>query len=599
MTGKLNCSRALGSRKAGYLIFILGATFLLASSYLFAAEKSGDSGPVRYKFFHLRQISAEQGMKYLSEAKIGTVSRHPKPGTLLVTAQRGELTKAEAILALVDAEEKHIIRTLFPASAAGDLPSNEQIAAEVGNISIGTFSKPPPDTAKVKAIIDVHNDAVVVVAPADQLERIIAAVERTTILRGPLQEDVKIGTRPLQETKSGLLGVAEPNMPVEPNQIIELETEGIVGVELERIVASPGPGGETDTGDYEPDELFGKLLDSLAEAEKRVAESQQVVPEPNEPNTVAAVPEANVPSEPSTGVERIEETALLAPEQPEEPNLPVVEGLEAKPVTEEPKLEPKLEPTAEHVTVETEQPSEGAAVLEKERETGTEVAEPAAPVGRSYLPEPSPLADETLDLDLPERLELIVLLDLVGKYLQLDYMYDEKDLKNQWVNLRIQGPIKVKELYPMVESVLKFKGFVMARKDNFVTIVPKAKALQIDPTLLKDEEGRIQRGDVIATRVFKLKHIAPTSAKNLLTGMQLGEDVTPIDATRTLIVTGYTYRMARIEELLRMVDQPGKPRKFRCRPLIFTMAEKLAPKIKTLAEQLGLYQLPLLRRQRR
>jgi type II secretory pathway component GspD/PulD (secretin) len=69
--------------------------------------------------------------------------------------------------------------------------------------------------------------------------------------------------------------------------------------------------------------------------------------------------------------------------------------------------------------------------------------------------------------------------------------------------------------------------------------------------------------------------------------MKLGEDISEISETGTLIVTSYAYRMARIEEILQMVDKPGEPKQFRFRQLRYTMAATLAPKIKTLAEQIG------------
>jgi type II secretory pathway component GspD/PulD (secretin) len=69
--------------------------------------------------------------------------------------------------------------------------------------------------------------------------------------------------------------------------------------------------------------------------------------------------------------------------------------------------------------------------------------------------------------------------------------------------------------------------------------------------------------------------------------MKLGADITPIPETGTLIVTAYAYRMGRVEDLLAMVDVPGRPKRFRFRQLQYTMAETLAPKVKTLAEQLG------------
>ncbi len=121
---------------------------------------------------------------------------------------------------------------------------------------------------------------------------------------------------------------------------------------------------------------------------------------------------------------------------------------------------------------------------------------------------------------------------------------------------------------------------------NFVTVVPLQDALEIDPTLLT-QEMEARPGDVIVTRVFHLEHIDTTNATTLLNNMKLSVAISPIPATGTLIVTGYSYRMGRVEQLLKMVDVPGKPRKFRYRVLKYTMAKTLAPKVKTLAEQLG------------
>ncbi|MHC4573678.1 MAG: secretin N-terminal domain-containing protein, partial [Planctomycetota bacterium] len=193
-------------------------------------------------------------------------------------------------------------------------------------------------------------------------------------------------------------------------------------------------------------------------------------------------------------------------------------------------------------------------------------------------------------VDLPEKLPITDFLDFVGKNLKLDFLYDPAQVKGD-VTLRIngelRGPIKVKELYAMMESVLQFYGFAMTRKGNLVTVRPTADAALIDPPLVRAEGDKVEAGDVVITRVFELEHIDPASAQNLLTGMKLGLTVTPISGTGTLIVTDYAYRMARVEELIKMVDKPGEPKEFRYRPLKYTMAQTLAPKIKTLVEQLG------------
>ncbi len=410
------------SRYWGYSKFcIVAIMFLLWGGYAFAAEQSA-----QYKIFTLKHISAEQGKKYLAQLDIGTVSQIPGASVLLVTARGSELTKAMAILKLVDAEEEFAIKAISPVSEVENLPSNEQIAARVGGISIGTFFSPPENQAGARAIIDVHNDSVVAIAPAGLLEKIVSVI-----------------------------GQPEEGKVKKPRQV-----------------------GAVPAG-------------------------------PSESIATAPVPSAKA------------ETWV-----------------------------------------------------------------------RPYEPEPLPNGNETLKMSLPEKIRIIDLLGLVGEYLNLDYMYDpaEPQLMTGEVTLklhgRLRGDLRVKDLYPLLESVLRFRGFAMTRRGNLVTIVTLTKALDIDPVLQTDK-GKIEFGDVVITRAFQLKHIDTASAINLLTNMKLGATVSPIADTGTLIVTEYAYRMARIEELLDMIDKPGIPKRFRFRQLSYTMAKTLAPKIKTLAEQLG------------
>ena len=51
-----------------------------------------------------------------------------------------------------------------------------------------------------------------------------------------------------------------------------------------------------------------------------------------------------------------------------------------------------------------------------------------------------------------------------------------------------------------------------------------------------------------------------------------------VPESKKLIVTAYAHRMARIEQLLNLVDRPGVPRKFKPRQLRYTMASRLSRK---------------------
>ncbi|MCJ7730634.1 MAG: hypothetical protein MUO27_12290, partial [Sedimentisphaerales bacterium] len=579
--------------------------------------------PERYRVFLLKHISAQEGIQFLVDANIATVSQLNDANMLLVTAQQEVLIKAASLLTLVDSREKFAVKALLPACEANRMPSADVIAAEIRNtpaavlrqqdagVSIGTFLNPPGGTGH-KAIIDVHGDELVAVAPASVMERIVAIAERVKP-RPALGEVAQVEPQSAwgRPTPEELFGVArlDFNEPVEgsrspePNQaettrpgsLISATAEAGPGVTSNgstspRILLSQDSSGgsspsraqsgdeqppEPDSSrrrqeqvyaankDAEPDKLFNELLGSLAEAEKNLAGGSA---------ELAKVQTQGGLAEPFG-------SELRAELQAKEPN-------QAEPARAPQPAQPAAEPNAAPVPAKASGatgPDANAqpATNDEQRETQDERAR------RSYEPQTMPNADETLELTLPEKLDIISLLDLVGKYLNLNYVYTSQTLQGRpEINLKVQGPIKVRELYPHVESVLKFTGLAMTRKGNLVTIVPLETALDIDPALIQGERGEVQYGDVVVTRIFQLSYIDTTSARTLIEGMKVGA-VTELPAVGTIIVTGYAYRMSRVEQLLEVIDKPGRPKQFRFRQLKYTMAKTLAPKVKQLVEQMG------------
>ena len=112
-----------------FLLFTFCFSLVLRGHYLLAAERNDSTAPARYRVEVLKHISAEQGKKYLAELGIVTVSQIPGTNTLLVTAQPGELVAASAVLRLVDTEQQFVIKSIFQANQAPNLPSNDAIAA--------------------------------------------------------------------------------------------------------------------------------------------------------------------------------------------------------------------------------------------------------------------------------------------------------------------------------------------------------------------------------------------------------------------------------------------------------------------------------------
>jgi len=172
-----------------------------------------------------------------------------------------------------------------------------------------------------------------------------------------------------------------------------------------------------------------------------------------QPDRGAVGPNDVPPTEPETsdpaGTTAADESPVLEPGQ-------VVPPVPERPVTSPPEPEAEMPDVAS--AAGTPEPSEAG--------TDTQAYEPAD------LPNP----ETVIDLELPERIPVIQLLDLAGKYLNLSYVYDPQKVTGEVtlkLNGDLKGQMKVKDLYLLLESVLQFKNLVMTRhKGNIVKILP-------------------------------------------------------------------------------------------------------------------------------
>ncbi len=487
-------------------------------------------GNATHKVVSLQHIKAERAKDFLTRLGIGTASKLPGAESLLITGSEIELQKAQAVLELVDTRTEYDVRDLgatFPS-----LPSNAEIARAVGSVCIGTFANPPRDRTQMRAIVDVHNGRVVAISPVMQLQDIRIAVE--------------LGPAVLRERRA----IAAPEnagaSTIQATSMLESSLGGQTDPNSTRTLQSGNSPSRSALSTQKMQELRRRAAEIDAQRRANLAQAASLA-NPVDEGTTPGNSEANDVSVPApAGLEHVGAAS--------DPNA-VVEGLPvtAKPVTPdtssssdritEPKIEPKslMDGTAK-----------AAAEAKPSSLSPTSVYEPAAiPDGEDYL----------IDLRMPDRLPVIDLLDLVGKHLNLSYLYDpaivtgEVTLK---LNGTLKGQVKKKDLYPLLEAALQDKDLIMTRhKGNIIRILRKADALKGDPELMTPGCDPILAGNAVVTKVFELKYIDNASADNLLQSMDLAIRVTSIVESRSMIVTAYAHRMSRIERLLEMVDRPG------------------------------------------
>lgn len=130
---------------------------------------------------------------------------------------------------------------------------------------------------------------------------------------------------------------------------------------------------------------------------------------------------------------------------------------------------PVQEPEAAPADVEDTQPEQSPVVVETDlyseaatsspsqpdansEQTASEYSQPEAAVDETtnmYARVSVPNGEETLELDLPQTMDLTNLLDLAAEYLDLDYLYEPTQISGQAITLRLhgqlQGTIRVKD----------------------------------------------------------------------------------------------------------------------------------------------------------
>lgn len=522
-----------------------GIIALSCTTGFLQADDEAKKSPVQRSIVkQLRYIDADKAKQYLLDLGIGTdINKLGTMNALIITTYNSrDRMKASSLISLIDSKLKYDLIKVKVDLVPEKIEDVSKISEKIDGIVIGTFFDPPVSNDKPMAIIDVHNSNIIAVVPKGFALPVVAVLEdmfSANTATGDKHETVM----PDAETPTTLPG---------------LEAEKDVTTEIENTKKTPA----------KDDFIVTELMKILA-----TAEQEAVAKTTTKKETVAKPPVRETPAP-----EKEKIAAETSPVNPT-PATPVIKANIPTPA----KIAATVKAAATNRRPASITPPAAAPVKSP---TYTRDASTNTGFSTAQLE----MSDAELDtvIALPTKVLVIDLLKLVGEQLGLNYMYDPLKIKaTDSVTLYINdGKIKVRELYSLMESVLKFKGFVMTKRGNFVTIVPMAEMANIDPAIILPG-SKLKTGDVVVTQIFQLEHIDTKTAQTMLKSMSLGISMQTIPEMKTLIITGYAFRMPRIRDVLSLVDQPGKRREFQFRSLQYMIAANLLPKIQLLAKELG------------
>src|SRR5687768_17594274 len=76
------------------------------------------------------------------------------------------------------------------------------------------------------------------------------------------------------------------------------------------------------------------------------------------------------------------------------------------------------------------------------------------------------------------------------------------------ITIRNQSRIRVSEAIRLVGTILALKGFSLSEDETSITVVPKAQAIQISPTVTTGKDlASIPRGRQVITHIFPLENV--------------------------------------------------------------------------------------------
>ncbi len=533
---------------AGILVVLAGMVLLSVMPMNVQAESA-----LRSRVYGFRNTDNQRAVQLVNQLGIKvTMDVHSPSVVVLTSDDSAELSRAYNLMEMLDRKEPVEMKVLAQIPEQESKTLLNQLQGKLKKLLPGTLLDPPAKGGSTKpVIIDVYKGQLLAMAPAAEMAQVEAAWQSQQT-ESPTISTTQAAVVPTEPVKA-----AEPNQPVKV-PVVPVSHSAEPNEAMPEPQPSDNQMPQTENQESEDDEsdLAVTPIPMAGKSSLVAIDANDLEPEEGEDDAA---------------LKKIVEQ-LMKQAAEEEKKAAEAEAAAVKSQQPEPSKQPESAPKK----IET-------AVPDKAADTKVDTAATTPPAISKE--------EEELELTitLPEKVDIRQLLELVGKQLGLNYMYDDAQVRGE-VMLKIHdGKIKVRDCYALLESVLRYRGFVMTRRGNLVTILPVAQLPQLGDPKIRKENEPIEHGDVIVSSVFELKHINVNNANNILRQMNLGVTNPPpilIAETNTMIITDYAYRMDKIAEVLRLIDVPGTPKKFMHRQLQYMQAGELIPRLQKLASQL-------------
>ncbi|NIA21856.1 MAG: hypothetical protein GWP05_07820, partial [Anaerolineaceae bacterium] len=215
---------------------------------------------------------------------------------------------------------------------------------------------------------------------------------------------------------------------------------------------------------------------------------------------------------------------------------------------------------------------------------------PAAqpPAAQGPAAEQEPAADEekpidmneSLDLTLPDNMDIKVFVEYVGQKLRMKFIYD--NTLGGPITIKPNQRIRVGELYNLLEDALNVTRFSMIPlpESDWILIVPTGKAAQWARLLKPNEQAGKLLGETIAAETIRLQYADPKDVQIVLTPfLSDNGQVIPLPDQGLVQIIETKKRMEQLRALIKLIDVQPARIEVRIIELKYTRAPDMANKL--------------------
>ncbi len=156
-------------------------------------------------------------------------------------------------------------------------------------------------------------------------------------------------------------------------------------------------------------------------------------------------------------------------------------------------------------------------------------------------------------------IDLNELLIAIGKELELNYYFEDGSIPTGKIMLQQYGAIDREELLPLLESVLAKSDYMMVKEGPYTKIVKRNEVHKNTTIFSPDlDENYEELQDSVAATIVTLKYVDHSQVTSILDKFVPYTDIiTPIENTNKIVITDYARNLARIQDIIEMIDVPG------------------------------------------